>query len=192
MVEGAARGTGLRAGLLVLRVFEFIFAVTLVGIFAWDHSTMYRAGYYSLYVSDVPLGFSVAALVISVLAAISLFVSKGSQIIFSVLDFFLFAGFFASSIVYRQNFHVHCWSNVLVPVFASVGSPHCGTVRTGAALLVIQTILFFWSMIMTAAVPRRRVEVVDNNAAIHEEKRRFSFGRRSHQQSDVVAEPTAV
>ncbi|KAF3176190.1 hypothetical protein TWF788_008071 [Orbilia oligospora] len=171
-----------RGGLLGLRLLEFIFAVILVGIFAWFHSQMKRAGYFSYYVSDVPLGFSVAALVLTVLASFShLFLHNDANTLIAILDSFLFIGYFASCIVYRQNFYVSCYRNVLVRVFATVGSPHCNTVRTGAALLVLQTILFFVTTILSFALARRH-QVVNNATGVHEEKSRFGFGRRTRAQ----------
>ncbi|EGX48521.1 hypothetical protein AOL_s00080g150 [Orbilia oligospora ATCC 24927] len=171
-----------RGGLLGLRLLEFIFAVILVGIFSWFHSQMKRAGYFSYYVSDVPLGFSVAALVLTVLASFShLFLHNDANTLIAILDSFLFIGYFASCIVYRQNFHVSCYKNVLVRVFATIGSPHCGTVRTGAALLVLQTILFFATTILSFALARRH-QVVNNATGVHEEKSRFGFGRRNRGQ----------
>lgn len=189
----ARQSGGLRGGLLALRLLEFIFAVILIGVFSWMHRRMKTAGYFSYYVSDVPLGFSVAALVLSVIASFThLFSHNDAQILIGVLDAIVFIGYIASCIVYRQNFHVSCYRNVLVRVFATVGSPHCGTVRLGAALLVLQTILFFSTTIMTFALAGRR-QAVDNTAGVREEKSRFGFGRRSRVQPGLEQpEGTAV
>ncbi|RVD87038.1 uncharacterized protein DFL_005287 [Arthrobotrys flagrans] len=171
----ARQSGGLRGGLLALRLLEFIFAVILIGVFSWMHRRMKTAGYFSYYVSDVPLGFSVAALVLSVIASFThLFSHNDAQILIGVLDAIVFIG------------------NVLVRVFATVGSPHCGTVRLGAALLVLQTILFFSTTIMTFALAGRR-QAVDNTAGVREEKSRFGFGRRSRVQPGLEQpEGTAV
>ncbi|KAK6344700.1 hypothetical protein TWF718_006660 [Orbilia javanica] len=188
----AGHSGGLRGGLLALRLLEFIFAVILVGVFSWDHATMKKAGYFSFYVSDVPLGFSVAALVLSVMAGFShLFFHRDAQILFGVFDLFLFIGYIASCIVYRQNFHVTCGANVLVRVFATVGSWHCGTVRLGAALLILQTILFFCTTLMTFALAGEH-ENVDSAAAARGEKSRFGLGRRNQEQQSGLVQPEAT
>ncbi|KAK6496898.1 hypothetical protein TWF481_001878 [Arthrobotrys musiformis] len=184
----AERAGPLRGGLLGLRLLEFIFAVILVGILSWDHQRMKTAGYFSFYVSDVALGFSVAALVLSVMASFAhLFFHSDANIFMGVLDAILFAGFIASCIVYRQNFHVTCNSNLLVRVFRTIGAPHCGVVRLGAALLILQTILFFCTTILTFALASRGRRLTADNTntpVVREEKRRFSFGRRDRADRD--------
>lgn len=186
MTERGARSGPLKAGLLATRLLQFIFAVILIGIFAWSHRQMSRAGYFRYHIVDVPLGVSIAALVLTALATFThLFLHNDSQNLIAFLDFCLFVGYLASCIVYRQNYKTSCGANLLVRVFGSIGSGHCNTVRAGAALLVLQTILFFISMILSHLLSRRR-QAVENTPGVHEESSRFGFGKRNQRQGVAV------
>ncbi|KAK6340112.1 hypothetical protein TWF730_001883 [Orbilia blumenaviensis] len=183
----AERSGTLKSGLWAIRFFQFIFAVVLVGILSWFHHRLSKAGYFRFDSVDVPLGFSVAALVISAVAtATHLFFHDDSQTLIALFDFLIFVGYFASCIVYRHNFNANCGENLLVRVFRTIGSQHCNMVRLAAALLVLQTILFFLSTILSHRLSRRR-QAIDSTAGVHEEKSRFGFGRRSRRQPEVAA-----
>lgn len=182
----AERSGTLKSALWAIRLLQFIFAVVLVGILSYFHHLMSRAGYFNYHIVDVALGFSVAALVISMIATLThLLLHDDSQTLIAILDFLLFVGYLASSIVYRHNFNARCGANQLVAVFRIIGKQHCNMVRLVAALLVLQTILFFLSTILSNRLARRR-QAIDNTAGLHEEKSRFGFGRRGRRQPEAV------
>ncbi|KAF3928700.1 hypothetical protein AA313_de0203563 [Arthrobotrys entomopaga] len=176
----------IKTGLWAVRSLQLIFALILTGIFAWFHNRLYRGGFFPYEDTDVPLGFSVAAIFIVVLAIFShFFLGPDSQIIISLLDSALFIGFFASCIVYRHNFNANCSKNTISTVIGATGGHACNTVRLGAALLVFQTILFFISMIMSHRLADRR-RIATTHPGIREEKGRFGFGRRGPRHGNAV------
>ncbi|KAJ6263800.1 hypothetical protein Dda_2372 [Drechslerella dactyloides] len=178
----AARSGSIKSALWAVRFLQFIFAVILTGIFSWFHNRIYRAGYYPYESTDVPLGFSVAAIFIVGLSIFThLSLGPDSQIVISLLDTALFIGYIASAIVYRHNFNANCGRNALVRVFRSIGKNNCNTVRLGAALLILQILLFFISMILSHRLADRR-HTATTVPGVHEEKGRFGFGRRRQAQ----------
>ncbi|EPS35265.1 hypothetical protein H072_11421 [Dactylellina haptotyla CBS 200.50] len=175
-------------GIWGIRFFQLAFAIILTGAFAWFHHEISRAHYSSVNAVDVPLGFSVAAIVFTTFSLITICCLKGALQIFSAIaDFALFVGYLASAILYRHNYHARCARNPLAVflVYTRDASGqrtdgsfrNCNLVRLCAALLIIQIILFFLSMIISFFLARR-----GNNAGepvVVGEKRRFGgFGRR--------------
>lgn len=174
-----ARSGSIKSALWAIRFLQFCFALILIGSFAWFHRQTYRAGYYPKEDIDVPLGFSVAAAFVVVLATIAhLALGPDSQILIAILDFALLVGYIASAVVYRHNFNANCGRNSIVRVFRSFGKNSCNTVRLCAALLVLQAILFLISMILSHRLADRR-HTANTRTNAHEEKGRFGFQRRS-------------
>jgi len=181
-----ARSGSIKSALWVVRFLQFCFAVILTGIFAWFHNRIYRAGYYPYEDTDLPLGFSVAAIFIVALAIYAhLRHGPDSQILIAILDFAVLVGYIASAIVYRHNFNVSCGNNSIVRAFRSVGGDSCNTVRLGAALLVLQIILFLISTILSHRLADRRHTAL-NKPGVGEEKGRFGFQRRRREPQAVV------
>ncbi|KAF3912630.1 hypothetical protein ABW20_dc0110675 [Dactylellina cionopaga] len=152
-----ARSGSIKSALWVIRFLQFCFAAILTGIFAWFHNRTYRSGYSPYEDTDVPLGFSAASIFIVALAIYAhLSLGPDSQILVAILDFALLVGYIASAIVYRHNFNTSCSQNAIVRIFRSTGGSSCNTVRLGAALLVLQTILFLISTILSHRLADRR------------------------------------
>ncbi|KAK6535070.1 hypothetical protein TWF281_006368 [Arthrobotrys megalospora] len=175
-------------GLWGLRFFQFVFAVILTGVFAWFHHQIKKARYTSINAVDVPLGFSVAAIFFTTFSIITICCLKGAlQILNAIADFALFVGYIASTILYRHNYHIRCSRNPLAVFlvytressgrFVTSGEfRNCSLVRLAAALLIIQIILFFLTMIISVFLSRRRD--VAGEPVVVGEKKRFGFGRR--------------
>ncbi|KAK6354757.1 hypothetical protein TWF696_003894 [Orbilia brochopaga] len=183
----AGRSGSIKTPLWAVRFLQLIFAIILTGIFAWFHNRIYRAGYYRYDETDVPLGFSVAAIFVIALAFFThLSLGPDSQIIIMFLDFALFVGYLASAVVYRHNFNANCNENTLVRVFRAIGRNGCNTVRLGAALLVLQTILFFISTVLTHRLADRRYTATAEPRVREEKTGFFGFGRRRPRQAAAV------
>jgi len=177
-------------GIWAIRFLQFAFAVILTGVFGWFHHELSKARYPSINAVDVPLGFSVAAIVFTTFSIITICCLKGALQIFSAIaDFVLFVGYIASAILYRQNYHIRCSRNPLSVFlvytrensgnFATDGEfRNCTLVKLGAALLIIQIILFFISMIISFFLSRRN-DAAGQTATVGG-KRRFGFRRRGH------------
>ncbi|KAK6362367.1 hypothetical protein TWF730_006059 [Orbilia blumenaviensis] len=171
-----------------LRFFQFAFAIILTGIFAWFHHQIKKARYTSINAVDVPLGFSVVAIVFTTFSIITICCLKGAlQLLSAVADFVLFAGYIASAVLFRHNYHIRCSRNPLAVFlvytressgrFVTSGEfRNCNLVRLAAALLIIQIILFFLTMIISLSLSRKRN--VAGEPVVVGEKRRFGFGRR--------------
>lgn len=177
-------------GIWALRFFQLAFAIILTGTFAWFHRQISKAAFSVPRAVDVPLGFSVAAIFFTAFSIITICCLKGGlQIVSAIADFIIFVGYLASTILFRHNYHIRCSRNPL-PVFlvyvressnrfSSSGEfRNCSLVRLSAALLVIQTIFFFLTMVISALMSRRRD--VAGEPVVVGEKRRFGFGRRGH------------
>ncbi|KAK6506599.1 hypothetical protein TWF481_005057 [Arthrobotrys musiformis] len=174
-------------GIWGLRFFQFAFAVILTGIFAWFHHQIKKARYTSINAVDVPLGFSVAAIFFTTFSIITICCLKGAlQILSAIADFALFVGYIASAILFRHNYHIRCSRNPLAVFliytressgrFSTSGEfRNCNLIRLAAALLIIQIIFFFLTMIISFFLARKR-DVPGEPVAVGE-KRRFGFGR---------------
>ncbi|KAF3925941.1 hypothetical protein ABW20_dc0106104 [Dactylellina cionopaga] len=177
-----------KSGIWVIRFFQFAFAVILVGVFAWFHHEISKARYTSINAVDVPLGFSAAAALFTTLYILTVCCVRGGyQVFFAIVDFGLFVGYIASAILYRHNYHIRCARNPLAVFlvytrdssgrFITSGKfRNCNLVRLAAALLVIQTILFFISMIVSVVLARSRGTAAGEPVVVGE-KRRFGFRR---------------
>lgn len=182
----AARSGSIKTSLWAVRALQLIFAIILTGIFAWFHNRLSHAGSNRYDFTDVPLGFSVAAIIVTIIAIFThFFLSDDSQIIIVILDFLLFVGFIASAVVYRHNYSAKCGNNQLVRVFSSLGSGSCNTVRLAAALLILQILLFFASTILSDRLGRRRHSAA-TTSGVREEKGRFGFGRSRQRPAHAV------
>ncbi|KAF3933241.1 hypothetical protein ABW19_dt0203572 [Dactylella cylindrospora] len=182
-----------KVGIWIIRFLQFCFAVILTGIFAWFHHRISEAQHSSIEDVDVPLSFSVAAIFFTTASIITIFCLNGAlSWIFAFIDFALWGGYLASSILYRHNFHVHCADNplgyYLVNAEINGGSwrkvgefRNCNLVRLGAALIIIQVILFFVTMIISTFVAvKGNKPAAGEPTPVTSEKRRF-FHRRSGQ-----------
>ncbi|KAK6535725.1 hypothetical protein TWF694_002174 [Orbilia ellipsospora] len=155
-------------GIWIIRFLQFAFAAILTGTFAWFHHEISKARYDSIHAVDVPLGFSVAALFFTVFSIITVCCLKGGlQVLTAIADLALFAGYLASAILFRHNYHFRCYQNPLAVFlvytrdssgrYVSNGEfRNCTLVKLSAALLVIQVILFFFSMIISLLLARSR------------------------------------
>ncbi|KAF3907050.1 hypothetical protein AA313_de0208183 [Arthrobotrys entomopaga] len=169
-------------GIWIIRFLQFAFAAILLGTFAWFHHEISKAHYSSIRAVDVPLGFSVATIFFTAFSIVTICCLKGGlQLFTAIIDLALFAGYLASAILFRHNYHVRCSKNPLAVFlvytrdssgrFVTDGSfRNCTLVKLSAALLVIQVILFFISMIISALLARRGEPVGEKRG----------FGRRGH------------
>ncbi|KAK6541401.1 hypothetical protein TWF694_007213 [Orbilia ellipsospora] len=170
---------GMSTALWIIRSFEMCFAIILTGIFAWFHDRLFKAGAFPFESTDVPLGFSAASFfVICIAGYASIFLEQKSQVLIGFLDFCLLGGYIASAIVYRHNFNSNCRENTLVTVFNAEHEGGCNTVRLGAAMLILQILLYTASTIMAFAISRAP-QPASREASVTSEKSLFGFRRRT-------------
>lgn len=168
----------------IIRFLQLCFGIILLGVFAWFTRQIHRDGYSNPRQVSVPLAFSALAVVISFFSIIAVcFLSRSLQWVAAALDVLTFAGYLASAILYRHNYHILGYKNQLrnflinLREYAGKNSAHIritNLVRLGAALIIIQVILFFITMLLSilAAKAKDRDTVVDSRG-----EKRF-FGRR--------------
>ncbi|EPS43415.1 hypothetical protein H072_2659 [Dactylellina haptotyla CBS 200.50] len=178
-----------KSALWAIRFSQFSFAVILTGIFSWFHNRLFHAGAYPFGTTDVPLGFSTATIFIifiAVYAASAL--AQEAMLIIAILDFLLLGGYVASAIVYRHNFNSKCVENTLVRVFDAEREGGCNSVRLGAALLILQILLFTASTILSYRVAKSPPSPA-GATVINNEKSLFGRFRRHHSQEPIAESP---
>jgi len=191
-----------RFGIWVFRFFQFCFAVTLTGVFAYFHERISHTQYGPLYQVDVPLGFSVTAIFFTAAYIITIVsVSSAIDWFYVFIDFALWVGYLASSILYRHNFHFRCNRNELY--YFSSGNinggiwvdldrgVNCSLIRLGAALIIIQIILFFCTMLLSTYVAVEKKKAPAGEPTPVGEKRRIFGKRRPGQTIDSTGPPAS-
>ncbi|KAI5807738.1 hypothetical protein DFH27DRAFT_608506 [Peziza echinospora] len=161
--------TATKASIWAIRFFQWSFAVVLMGVTAYlihefreideglsSHSPRELV---------VPLVFSVLAIIFTSFAIIGLFfLNHMMQIASAILDFILFVGYLASAGLNRYNYHVRghkneLWNKIVGGRVAAGLSPrrlrNDGLVRLLAALVAIQLILFFFTMLLQVLAAKK-------------------------------------
>jgi len=176
-----------------IRFLQLCFAIIATGVFAWFVHETRDAGLPTLREEVVPLVFSVLAMVFTFFSIFTLlFLSRTMIYAAAFLDLVIFAGYLASAGVYKDNFHVHWWEN---PLYGYIvygrelqgESPHgdltSALVKLGAALIIMQIILFFFTMLLSFWVAKETHDVAHgtgtgNEATYVGNEKRGLFGRR--------------
>ncbi|RPA94293.1 hypothetical protein L873DRAFT_1830383 [Choiromyces venosus 120613-1] len=149
----------------LIRLFQFFFAIILVGVLSYMIDQFRHYNYSAPREVIVPEVFSVLALVTTFFSILSVFfLGYTLQLVAAFFDFVLFAGYLASAILLRHNYHNHSWRNplrntLIVIRTANGDSSHhmrnSGLVRLLVALVVIQVFLFFITTILSVLLARR-------------------------------------
>jgi len=172
-----------------VRFFQLCFAIILTGVLAWFVHECHSNGFATLRQITVPLAFSVLAIFVTFFSIISIcFLGRTLQYVAAALDILIFAGYLASAVLYRHNYHALGYNNQLrnyliaARTYGRQDSDHIritNLVRLCAALIIIQVILFFITMILSVLAARSKTNSVDNHAHVGTEKR-SRFGRRNN------------
>jgi len=147
------------------RLFQLFFAIILVGILSYMVHEFRHFHVKTPREVIVPEVFSVLAMVITGFSILAVFfLGYTLQLVAAFFDLVLFAGYLASSILLRHNYHRHArWDtlrNALISIRLAQGENRrpartTGLVKLAVALCVIQTILFFFTTILSVLVARR-------------------------------------
>lgn len=168
------------------RFLQFAFAAVILGITAYFVNQFRDFRPNGPREVVVPLVFSVFALVYTLFAIfVSFFWSVGAQVAAAVVDFVLFVGYLASTILLRWNFGNGYGNRLLVMLVngrLSIGKSraynrHNALVRLLTALVVIQMIMFFFTTLMQLYIAKRKKDE-QRSAGVAMSQKRFSS--RSH------------
>ncbi|KAF8437743.1 hypothetical protein BGX38DRAFT_1211489 [Terfezia claveryi] len=149
----------------VLRFFQWSFAVIIMAVTAYFIHQFRSFGYHGARETVVPLIFSILAIIFTTFSIIGLyFLSFSMQLLSTLLDIILWVGYLASAGLLRHNYHVRGRNNLLWQKLyygrTSVGQRPRGSrnnalVQLLAALVVIQVILFFFTMLLQLWVAKK-------------------------------------
>lgn len=160
-----AAGGILKSATWLTRLFQLFFAIILVGILSYMIHEFRHFHAKTPREVIVPQVFSVLAMVITGFSILAVFfLGYTLQLVAAFFDLVLFAGYLASSILLRHNYHRHSQWDPLRNALISIRLAHgengrhartTGLVRLLVALCVIQTLLFFFTTILSVLVARR-------------------------------------
>jgi len=178
-----------------VRFFQLCFAIILTGVFAWFLHECRSNHFATLHQISVPLAFSVLAMFVCFFSIISIcFLGRTLQWVAAILDIFIFAGYLASAVLYRHNYHILGYNNELrnyliaARTYRGQDSDHIritNLVRLGAALIIIQVILFFITMILSVLAARSKSNA--DGHAVGEKRSRFGRRNRVDNHGGIMA-----
>jgi len=154
-----------KASIWVLRFFQWTFAIIILAVAADLIHQFHRFGALAPRETTVPLAFSVIALIFTSISIAGLFFLDAiMQLVSTFFDFVLWVGYLASAGLLRHNYHVRrrnnwLWQKLYLGRVDAGESPHSfrnsSLVRLLAALVIIQVILFFTTMLLQLWVAKK-------------------------------------
>ncbi|PWW71880.1 hypothetical protein C7212DRAFT_337457 [Tuber magnatum] len=156
---------GLKTITWLIRLLQLFFAIILVGTISFMIDQFRHYGVSVPRELIVPEVFSVLAIIISGFSILSVFfLGYTLQLVAAFLDLAMFAGYLASSILLRDNYHRRSMHDPLRRALVDMriayrDPPHMrtntGLVRLLVGLVVIQVVLFFVTTILSVFVARK-------------------------------------
>ncbi|KAL7270171.1 hypothetical protein RUND412_007130 [Rhizina undulata] len=146
----------------VVRLFQLFFAIILMGVLSYMVHEFHKFGFHAPREVVVPEVFSVLAIVVTFFSLVAIcFLGYTLQLVAAFLDFVIFVGYLASAALLRHNYHVRNSRNPLRNELINLRLLNGydgrrvrtdGLVKLLVALVVIQTILFFITTLLSTMV----------------------------------------
>ncbi|KAF8448271.1 hypothetical protein BDZ91DRAFT_687180 [Kalaharituber pfeilii] len=171
------------------RFLQWSFAVIIMAITAYMVDQFRDFGSHGPREVVVPLIFSILAIIFTSFSIVALyFINYPMQLLSAFLDFCLWVGYLTSAGLNRFDYHVNgnrnlLWQKLTAGRLSAGMSPHRsrnnGLVKLLAALIIIQLILFFFTMLLQAWVAQK----------YREESRLHPHGEKRFSRSTAASEP---
>jgi len=186
--------TATKATIWAIRFFQWSFAVVLMAVtsFLIHEFREIDEGLSSHSPRElvVPLVFSVLAVIFTTFSIIALFfLNHKMQVVSAFLDFVLWVGYLASAGLNRHNYHVkgrnnELWNKIVSGRMSAGLSQrrlrNDGLVKLLAALVIIQLILFFITMLLQILAAKKYRDTATTTPVVHEKTSPFNrFSRNS-------------
>ncbi|KAF8421852.1 hypothetical protein EV426DRAFT_575572 [Tirmania nivea] len=149
----------------ILRFFQWSFAVIIMAVTAYFIHQFRSFSFHSPRETVVPLIFSILAIIFTTFSIIGLyFLSFQTQLLSTFLDIILWVGYLASAGLLRRNYHIRGRNNQLWQRLyygrTSIGQRPHGfkanvLLKLLTALVVIQVIFFFFTMLLQLWVAKK-------------------------------------